>query len=84
MNQGCEGSCEYIAASYVKIVESAGGRVVPVPYNANQDYLDQLLEGLNGLLLPGGSNSPSPAAKYMIKRAIASNKAGDYFPVSGL
>jgi gamma-glutamyl hydrolase len=30
----CNGACEMIAASYVKWIESAGGRAVAVPYNA--------------------------------------------------
>ncbi|KAG6961181.1 hypothetical protein JG688_00009235 [Phytophthora aleatoria] len=46
---------EYIAASYVKWVESAGGRVVPIPYNAPKAYLEQLLPQINGLLFPGGA-----------------------------
>ena len=30
--------CSYIAASYVKAVESSGARVVPIPINKNESY----------------------------------------------
>ena len=45
----------YIAASYVKWIESAGGRVVPIPYNIpTVEELDTLLSKINGVLMPGG------------------------------
>lgn len=77
----CDGHCEYIAASYVKWVEAAGGRAVPIPYNATIPVLDALFERINGLLLPGGGNPLPEAAVYMIERALVANDAGDYFPV---
>ena len=37
-NEGdCGGDCVYIAASYVKYLESAGARVVPINYYAKED-----------------------------------------------
>jgi len=45
---------QYIAASYVKFVESGGARVVPIFYNSTKDQLDQLFDSINGILLPGG------------------------------
>lgn len=80
-NPACGGNCEYIAGSYVKWIESAGGRVVPLPYNASTAYLDSMFEGLNGLLLPGGSSVVSEAAIYMVEKAFKANKEGDFFPV---
>jgi gamma-glutamyl hydrolase len=44
----------YIAASYVKYIEGAGGRVVAIPYRASHEVLQQLFSQINGLLLPGG------------------------------
>lgn len=79
----CGGACEYIAASYVKWVESAGGRCVPIPYNASVPALETLFGRINGLLLPGGGNPLPDAARYMIGRALKANDAGDYFPVWG-
>ena len=49
----------YIAASYVKFVESAGGRVVPVLTNQDEAYYEMIFNSTNGLLLPGGDVSVS-------------------------
>jgi hypothetical protein len=72
---------EYIAASYIKWLEAAGARAVPIPYNASVPVLDALFARVNGLLLPGGGNPLPEAAVHMIGRALAANEAGDYFPV---
>ncbi|XP_027339803.1 gamma-glutamyl hydrolase 2-like isoform X5 [Abrus precatorius] len=44
----------YIAASYVKFVEAAGARVVPLIYNEPPDKLLKKLELVNGVLFTGG------------------------------
>lgn len=44
----------YIAASYVKYIESAGGRVVPIDYRWSFDKLRDIFNKVNGILLPGG------------------------------
>ena len=41
----------YIAASYVKWVESAGGRVIPIPYDIPHDRAEELLSQINGMFL---------------------------------
>jgi gamma-glutamyl hydrolase len=46
----CNGACEMIAASYVKWVESAGGRAVAVPYNATIAQVQSLKVHLTVLL----------------------------------
>jgi len=43
-----------IAASYIKFIELAGGRVVPIPYDADTATLDKIFNGINGILFPGG------------------------------
>ena len=46
----------YIAASYVKWVESAGARVVPLLYRKwSVEKMEKVLKSINGVLLPGGS-----------------------------
>ncbi|KAK1349799.1 Folate gamma-glutamyl hydrolase [Heracleum sosnowskyi] len=47
-------NASYIAASYVKFVESAGARVIPFIYNEPSHVLQQKLELVNGFLLTGG------------------------------
>ncbi|CAI5740059.1 unnamed protein product [Hyaloperonospora brassicae] len=74
---------EYIAASYVKWVESAGGRVVPIPYNAPKVYVEQLLPQLNGLFFPGGVAAVNDRAEWLFRLALELNDKGVYFPVWG-
>lgn len=44
----------YIAASYVKYLESAGARVVPLLHNSTAQQLTDKFSKINGLLFPGG------------------------------
>ena len=43
-----------IASSYIKYIEAAGGKVVAVPYNVDEEALGRIYENINGLLVPGG------------------------------
>jgi gamma-glutamyl hydrolase len=79
----CGGNCLYIAASYVKYIESAGGRVVPINYYASNDELDSIFSSINGLFFTGGSSSFPKQAQYMYDKVIEANKAGDFFPLWG-
>ncbi|CAG2165857.1 unnamed protein product, partial [Oppiella nova] len=47
-------SKSYIAASYVKFVESAGARVIPVMIDRDENYYRDIINKTNGLLIPGG------------------------------
>ena len=47
----------YIGAAYVKYVEQAGARVVPVLINQTDEYYDTIFKSTNGLLIPGGAVS---------------------------
>ena len=79
----------YIAASYVKFLESAGARVVPVHYDATEEELTVLFKSINGLLLPGGGADLSNATRirrsgqHLYELAVAANDAGDTFPIWG-
>ncbi|XP_019122532.2 gamma-glutamyl hydrolase [Larimichthys crocea] len=78
----------YIAASYVKFLESAGARVVPVMINQTLEEYKTLFNSINGILYPGGgvsiiSSGYERAAKIFYDLAIEANKRGDYFPVWG-
>ena len=53
-NDACSGSCQYIAASYVKYLEAAGARVIPIDYHSTHDQIDTLFENINGFFFPGG------------------------------
>ncbi|XP_074505556.1 gamma-glutamyl hydrolase isoform X2 [Sebastes fasciatus] len=78
----------YIAASYVKYLEGAGARVVPIRINRTEDEYAKTFYSINGLLLPGGdvdlqTSLFSRAAKIFYNLALKANDAGDYFPVWG-
>lgn len=44
----------YISASNVKWLEMGGARIVPIPYEADEAYYDNILEQLNGFYFTGG------------------------------
>ncbi|XP_024126772.1 zgc:171566 [Oryzias melastigma] len=78
----------YIAASYVKYLESAGARVAPVRINLTDEEYTKIFQSINGLLLPGGdvdiqTSQFSRVAKIFYTLAIRANDAGDYFPIWG-
>ncbi|XP_038048291.1 gamma-glutamyl hydrolase-like [Patiria miniata] len=80
----------YIAASYVKFVESAGARVVPLLIDQPDSYYEKMFASLNGVLFPGGGmddpiHSPyGKAGKMFYDLAIKSyDERGDYFPIWG-
>lgn len=79
----------YIAASYVKFLESSGSRVVPIWINQSAQYYEYIVNSVNGLLLPGGAarfnvtDGYATAGWELYKLAKLKNDAGVYFPVWG-
>ncbi|KAM4583424.1 gamma-glutamyl hydrolase isoform 1-T2 [Fundulus diaphanus] len=78
----------YIAASYIKYLESAGARVVPIRINLTEEEYIKIFNSINGLLLPGGdvdlqTSQFSRAARIFYNLALKANDAGDYFPIWG-
>jgi gamma-glutamyl hydrolase len=94
---GLPGACappaaigSYIAASYVKFVELAGARAVPLRYDAPPAELARLFASVNALLLPGGAadvaSDASPYAQAGARLwdlALDAASRGDYFAVHG-
>jgi gamma-glutamyl hydrolase len=80
----CGGNCLYLAASYVKFIESAGARVVPINYYASEEELDKLFDSLNGFLFVGGGSAFPPSAQYIFDKTKQSNDNGDYIPLFGI
>ncbi|KAJ9183014.1 hypothetical protein P3X46_006934 [Hevea brasiliensis] len=77
-------NASYIAASYVKFVESAGARVIPLIYNEPLEILFEKLNLVNGVLFTGGwakSGLYYDIAKAVFKKALAKNDAGYHFPL---
>ncbi|KAJ8607615.1 hypothetical protein CTAYLR_005772 [Chrysophaeum taylorii] len=73
------GGAQYIAASYVKFVEMAGGRAVPLSYFASNDTTLHWLQQLNGVLFPGGGSGIPDAARVAVQYGLDT----PHFPVWG-
>lgn len=76
----------YIAASYVKWIESAGAQVVPIPFNSSAAVLKSYVDRLNGILLPGGgvdlqNSYYYTAEKILFNLVVDANNAGTYLPL---
>jgi len=76
----------YIAASYVKWVEAAGARAVPIIVNGDTEYYEKIYSGINGLLIPGGAvsiySSPyAEASRHLMDLAQKDNDQFEVFPI---
>ncbi|KAA8526748.1 hypothetical protein F0562_009023 [Nyssa sinensis] len=77
-------NASYIAASYVKFVESAGARVIPLIYNEPPETLYNKLNLVNGVLFTGGwakSGLYFEVVGRIFKKVLEKNDAGDHFPL---
>ncbi|KAK9204258.1 hypothetical protein WN943_014516 [Citrus x changshan-huyou] len=77
-------NASYIAASYVKFVESGGARVIPLIFNEPEEILFEKLELVNGILYTGGwakSGLYYDIVEKIFKKILEKNDAGDHFPV---
>lgn len=73
----------YIAASYVRFVQSAGARVIPLIYNEPRDTLFKKLSLVNGVLFTGGWSKSGlylEIVEEIFKKVLEKNDAGQYFP----
>ena len=83
----------YFPASYVKFIEGAGGRAVPIPYDQPLATTQALLKSLNGALFTGGSASFynkngsltvfSKTANAVFQESVAAAAAGEVWPLWG-
>lgn len=92
LSQGGEPAPEgtsYIAASYIKFVESAGARAVPILHDTSHKEMRRIFRAVNGILIPGGGQNLSPghlyydAVKYLLDLTIQENENGEIFPMHG-
>lgn len=78
----------YIAASYVKFLESAGARVVPIFNNLTSGEAAEAFKVLHGVLLPGGGAGLNDSgyarnSKIFVDLAMSAKEDGEYFPIWG-
>ena len=76
----------YIAASYVKLIEMAGARVVPIAEDMETKELNLIFNSINGLLFVGGevnlvNSGYCRATKKLFKMAMNENEGGNIFPI---
>ncbi|XP_062920190.1 gamma-glutamyl hydrolase-like [Mobula hypostoma] len=79
----------YIAASYVKYLESAGARVVPISTKLSEAEYRKLFYSINGVLFPGGhvnlqTSQYAKIASLFYDLAIQAYDHGTYFPILGV
>lgn len=80
----------FIAASYVKLMESAGARVIPIWIGQDEEYYRKIVEYTNGVLFPGGATyfnqtcGYSEAGQIIYNVALEKNRNGDYYPIWGI
>lgn len=79
----------YFYSDYVKFVELAGGRAVPIMIDKPDEYYTEMFKNINGVLFPGGgadilTSGYAKAAQQLYKLAIQENDAGDRFPLLGI
>uniref|UniRef100_A0A146LWE9 folate gamma-glutamyl hydrolase n=1 Tax=Lygus hesperus TaxID=30085 RepID=A0A146LWE9_LYGHE len=85
---GADGT--YIAASYVKMVEASGARVVPIMTGKDRSYYQKLVKTLNGILFPGGGvdfwakGGYGEASQILYELVIEVNEKGTHFPLYGV
>nr|XP_043620553.1 gamma-glutamyl hydrolase 2-like [Erigeron canadensis] len=74
----------YIAASYVKFVESAGARVIPLIFNEPFHNIQTKLNLVNGVLFTGGWAKTGlyfDVIEEVFKQVLKRNDAGEHFPL---
>ncbi|CAG9322173.1 GGH1_3 [Blepharisma stoltei] len=86
----------YIAASYVKHLESGGFRTIVIKYDIPYEEIDYLMSRVNAIMLLGGRanlvkrkkgkyqfTEYANKALYVVNKAIEMNDKGVYYPVFG-
>jgi len=77
----------YIASSYVKYLESAGARVVPIPYTTPLEEITRLFGQLNGILFTGGGAELNgtflQVQSHLINLVMNAKDRGDHVPLVG-
>ncbi|KAK3789162.1 hypothetical protein RRG08_001555 [Elysia crispata] len=78
----------YISATYVKFLEQAGARVVPIRGGQPEEYYIRMVNWTNGALIPGGvvnfaTSLLGRSARLVYDAALKLNRNQDYFPIWG-
>ncbi|CAN4117659.1 unnamed protein product [Withania somnifera] len=74
----------YIAASYVKLAEMGGARVIPIVYTEPPEIINHKLNLVNGIIFTGGRTKKGPyfeVVKGIFEKVLEKNDAGEHFPL---
>ncbi|KGN55059.1 gamma-glutamyl hydrolase 2 [Cucumis sativus] len=80
-------NASYIPASYVKFIESAGARVIPLIYNDPPEVLEEKMGLVNGVIFTGGRVRDGlyySVAEKIFKQILSRNEDGDHVPLYGI
>lgn len=91
MTQPRNSTHNYIMAAYIKFVEQAGARVVPIHHTDTDEQILDLITKINGVIFPGGgtelNNEDGSLTEYSRKGKIIMDKIkelndqGIYYPI---
>ena len=70
----------YIMASYVKFLEAAGARVVPILWNEPEESILKKVSKLDGIHFPGGNGDYMKTAQTVLDQIMKYNDAGQFYP----
>ena len=70
----------YIMASYVKFLEAAGARVVPILWNEPEESILEKVSKLDGIHFPGGNGDYMKTAQTVLDQIMKYNDAGQFYP----
>lgn len=73
----------YMMAAYVKFLEAAGARVVPLILNDSIEVTLDKLSKLDGVLFPGGDGDYIDYGGKIMGTIMEYNNAGHFYPVWG-
>lgn len=73
----------YVMSSFVKFLQAAGARIVPLVPNMSEDDTMDKLKKLNGVFWPGGDGDYMDYARFIYGKVIELNDKGTYLPLWG-
>jgi hypothetical protein len=75
----CPGK-SYVAAGFVKWIEAAGGRAVPIRFYASDDELHRIFKSINGIIFPVGHRPETAWAAALVLRVRIVCRATAHVP----
>ena len=73
----------YVMSSFVKFLETAGARIIPLIPGTSEDQTRDLLSKINGVFLPGGDGDYEDYARFLYREVLAMNDRGTFMPIWG-